>query len=350
MGMSASQMRYCMLTGRKTDVEFQGQQINQQRTTLATQSSSYNNQLLDLTVPTPPSTDDYTTTTYTFTSAVGETCTITGSQYNSLSTTTADGTDPGKWTINYTTSSVGDEGKIYARATVLNTVGTYSINGNALTQVSLSSLTGAGPATTEDTQDYSNIFRICHDAGILTTTSGTPPVTTVITDPTAAQAANNFYKYTSDGVTKYVLASDISDITSGNSEANYTYYVDTDAAITTSGKLTNAAVTFSDSGRMTSVTVEDTAGNEIPYSLNVSTENDESAYTDAYNEYEYQKSLYEQDLNNINSQINNIEQQDKKLELKLQDLDTQQQAITTEMESVKKVIDKNIESSFKAFG
>lgn len=35
MGMSASQARFLGLTARKTNVEYEGQQVNQQRTTLS---------------------------------------------------------------------------------------------------------------------------------------------------------------------------------------------------------------------------------------------------------------------------------------------------------------------------
>lgn len=67
MGIAASQARMLALTARKSNIEFQGQQINQQRTTLANESASYNSQLLGLVVPTPPSTSDYTTTSYKMT-------------------------------------------------------------------------------------------------------------------------------------------------------------------------------------------------------------------------------------------------------------------------------------------
>ncbi|WP_373531982.1 hypothetical protein [Vampirovibrio sp.] len=40
---------------------------------------------------------------------------------------------------------------------------------------------------------------------------------------------------------------------------------------------------------------------------------------------------------------------DKALELQLRRVDTQQQAVQTELEAVKKVIDKNIELTFKTF-
>ncbi|MBO6180329.1 hypothetical protein J6O86_01415, partial [bacterium] len=66
MGMSASQARFLSLTARKTNVEYEGQQINQQRTTLSNESSNYYSQLTSMAVPVPPSTSDYTKITYTF--------------------------------------------------------------------------------------------------------------------------------------------------------------------------------------------------------------------------------------------------------------------------------------------
>ena len=66
MGMSASQARLLSLTARQSNLEFEGQQINQQRTSLSNQSANYYNSLLTMTVPTPPSTDDYTTIQYQF--------------------------------------------------------------------------------------------------------------------------------------------------------------------------------------------------------------------------------------------------------------------------------------------
>ena len=64
MGMAASQARYLALTGRMNDIEYQGQQINQQRTTLSTQINELYNSLLDMSVPTPPSQTDFSKTVY----------------------------------------------------------------------------------------------------------------------------------------------------------------------------------------------------------------------------------------------------------------------------------------------
>ena len=66
MGMSASQARFLSLTARKTNVEYEGQQINQQRTTLSNESSNYYSQLTSMSVPVPPSSADYSKISYTF--------------------------------------------------------------------------------------------------------------------------------------------------------------------------------------------------------------------------------------------------------------------------------------------
>ena len=66
MGMAASQARWLALTARKTNVEYEGQQVNQARTALANISANTFNDLLALEVPTAPSTQDYTTFQYSY--------------------------------------------------------------------------------------------------------------------------------------------------------------------------------------------------------------------------------------------------------------------------------------------
>ena len=66
MGMSASQARFLCLTARKSNIEFEGQQINQQRTSLSNTSGAYYSELCNMVVPTPPSIDDFTKVTYSF--------------------------------------------------------------------------------------------------------------------------------------------------------------------------------------------------------------------------------------------------------------------------------------------
>ena len=64
MGMAASQARLLTLQARQSDLEYQGQQINQERSVLSQQVTALYNSLLTMSVPTPPSTTDYTTVQY----------------------------------------------------------------------------------------------------------------------------------------------------------------------------------------------------------------------------------------------------------------------------------------------
>lgn len=93
MGMAASQARYLGLTARKTNVEYEGQQINQARTALGNQSAALWNQMLGLSIPTVPSITDFTELTYSFTDGINN-YTVTDMQ--SVDYKDADGTEYNK--------------------------------------------------------------------------------------------------------------------------------------------------------------------------------------------------------------------------------------------------------------
>jgi chromosome segregation ATPase len=73
------------------------------------------------------------------------------------------------------------------------------------------------------------------------------------------------------------------------------------------------------------------------------------AYQNDVNKYEFEKASYDYQIEQINQQTKQIQQQDKSLELKMKQLDTEHNAIQTEIEAVQKVIQKNVEGSFKTF-
>ena len=50
------------------------------------------------------------------------------------------------------------------------------------------------------------------------------------------------------------------------------------------------------------------------------------------------------------AKVESLERKDKQFDMRIQQLSTEQKAIENEMDSVKKVIDKNIEETFKTFG
>ena len=115
MGMAASQARFLGLTARKSNVEYEGQQINQQRTTLANQSANYYNDLLGMSVPTPPSVDSYTKTVYTFNDGA-LTNTITALMYDSQA-------NDGTYKVSYLSQYEDDFAPVAASTSVVNVNG-----------------------------------------------------------------------------------------------------------------------------------------------------------------------------------------------------------------------------------
>ena len=85
MGLAATQARFLECTARKSNVEYQGQQINEQRTLLANKSSAMYNQMLVLKVPTPPSQTDYTRVVYN-TSINGKAVKLSESEVSTIMT------------------------------------------------------------------------------------------------------------------------------------------------------------------------------------------------------------------------------------------------------------------------
>ena len=71
MGMAASSLRFAQLTARKNQVEFEGQQINQQRLTLSQKSSAIYNDMLTKQVPTAPDPSQFTKIVYKFNNGGG---------------------------------------------------------------------------------------------------------------------------------------------------------------------------------------------------------------------------------------------------------------------------------------
>ena len=88
MGMAASQARYLALVARKSNCEYEGQQINQARTVLSNQSANLFNQMLGLNVPVPPSTADYTKQQYSYSDGLMTTLLKTGNSWQTLKKTT----------------------------------------------------------------------------------------------------------------------------------------------------------------------------------------------------------------------------------------------------------------------
>ena len=354
--MAASQARFLSLTARKTNVEYEGQQINQQRTTLSNESSNYYSQLCNMVVPTPPSSEDFTKTTYTF---------VDGSEKNTINSLIAqkDGMYILNYTQSYETENVVSNGSVVTtRQQGEDGSYTYYIGSTKLREMKPGatlddeSIKNDPYLSTLESSEVQDILRMEEQyIGMLTEKYG---------------QSEWFVKYQKNTTTgsyepvfynkQQVVEADYSDKT-GTSLSGIKSYVYGQTIETREVKNAKARVEQDTSGRYISVFVyelnadgsikTDDQGREIgtEYNLTATTQSDDKAYNDAMNQYNYNKAKYDQEIQSINAKIEIIQGQDKDLELRLKQLDTEENAISTEIDAVKKVISKNVESSFKTF-
>lgn len=379
MGMAASQARFLGLTARKTNVEYEGQQINQQRTTLSNQSANYYNDLLGMSVPVPPSVDDYTKTVYTFED---------GALTNQITAMIAQAN--GTYSVSYTRQWKDDFSVVTAATSIVNKSGTegnwvYRVGATTLRNMSdkLSYTIDGTIAyynsqdkkyySTEDFQPGSEVdakdkeVKLNSDDEYLNSLSADQLVNLqkeegeylellkqkygdgdylirYVQNSSTGEYVPYFYKQSDLEVANYDA--------NGNSQSNINCYSVGSETKTEEVKAVEGCRLKKDSsGRYINITIPSGDGtNEITYSLTTSTVTDQAAYEDAMNQYEFDKQEYDQSINDINAKIEIIQAQDKNLELRLKQLDTEQDAIQTEMDAVQKVIEKNTESTFKTFG
>ncbi len=343
MGMAASQARFLGLTARKTNVEYEGQQINQQRTTLANETANYYNQLLGMTVPTPPSSADYTKTVYTFQD---------GNLYNSITSLIAQ--NDGTYKVSYVQSWTNDFAPVAAGNAVITkeTDGSYYIGSQKLRKM------GENTITNDENDPY--LKTLSPDQ--LKNLAAEEKAFVEQLNKRYPQAGTDWYvryvQNTSTGTwspifynKKVVEDAIYTNGTQGTSQSSIPAYKMGSVQETEEIKQRTAKLEKDSTGRYINITIYDKDNkNPVTYSLTTNTLTDQDAYDDAMNQYEYDKYQYDQAIQEINAKIEIIQAQDKNLELRLKQLDTEQDAISTEMEAVQKVIEKNTESTFKTFG
>lgn len=358
MGMAASQARFLGLTARKSNVEYQGQQINQQRTALSNESANLYNQMLELNVPTPPSTNDFYKTSYVLEDSASS---YANSDYE-ISNMTKTYNRENEYTVtltskveklqdlnlNYTSSytdvtkktSGGKEYNVYKMTLNDGTKGSVQFEYN---ENDTDAFTGAnGSLAAVKGQLYKA------EAG-----KGLKGYDECCTDKDKTyyfyQDANGRNNFIDQETLDALIAN------AGTGKKGPSVNVATINTYTTpvSTQVT-AIMEKSSTGRYSSITInnDETYANDLKgrtFSLNVVQEMDQEAYDNAMNDYTYQKNLYEKSISDINAQTEIIQSEDQQLELRLQQLNTEQSAISTEMDSVSKVIDDNVEKTFKVF-
>ena len=345
MGMAASQARFLGLTARKTNTEYEGQQINQQRTVLSNQSANYYNQLLGMTVPTPPSVDDYTKTIYTFTD---------GALENTVNSIIAQ--PDGKFLVSYTRRWTNDHAVVAGSSSIITRSGddpdyVYSVGSKQLRP--LGDLTGYDVEQDEYLKSLTPEQRnkLMEEEkqyiDLLNKKYGESKEGWQVIyrqDTTSGSWIPSFYK--KEDLTKdSTIYSE-----TGSSQSFIPSYTVGTAVETDEVKGAQAMLEQDSSGRYINITFIDENGTAVTYALTTNTTTDQAALDDAMNQYQYDKAQYDKSIENINSKIEIIQAEDRNLELRLKQLDTEQDAIQNEMDAVQKVIEKNTESTFKTFG
>ncbi len=446
MGMAASQARFLSLTARKSNVEYEGQQVNQQRTALSNESANLYNKLSSIEVPTPPSTSDYYETVYTFKTSELDNSSTGSTEYtlNSIYTM-PDGTYANlsymayEWQAATTSAYSGNINSKYDTATgetnysisLANGVvadateytyqpseaeitldfsgGSVSIGGEefVLSETKDQILGGLEDGKykyaydVEDlgngqyalklsiTQDKQNPDKFeCTIAGQTyeaklqsngtyqcVIESGDKEGTSYNAEVSGKYVSENgnansavgylgpdFTTYTKEGSTEelynqpvlaYTLNGQTYFITAAEYKDGEGTYFSSSSYVQSVGHQETVSYpcifTTSSTGRYQTLTVTDNNGITHEFSLDVQTVQDEEAYQQAMLDYEYEQAQYQKQVQDINAKTEALQQEDRTLELRLKQLDTEQNAIATEMDAVQKVIEDNVESTFKTF-
>ena len=361
MGMAASQARFLGLTARKNNVEFEGQQINQQRTALSNQSASYYNDLLGMSVPVPPSVDNYTKTVYTFED---------GALLNQITAMIAQ--NDGTYTLSYLRQWTDDFSIVSAATSIVNRGSgnsSYSVGAQQLRKMEKRDDSKITTENLSEIRKYDDYYKTLSDdqlrnllreeneyIGLLQSKYGAGEyMVRYIKNSTTGEYSPYFYKLSDLKGANYDA--------NGNSQSNINCYtVGSETKSEEVKAMKGCLIEKDSSGRYINVSIPQYGANgqiatdangqqiRITYALTTTTVTDQAAYDDAMNQYEYDKYEYDQAIEEINAKIEIVQAEDKNLELRLKQLDTEQKAISNEMESVSQVIQKNVENSFKTFG
>ena len=468
MGMAASQARFLSLTARKSNVEYEGQQVNQQRTALSNESANLYNKLMALDTPTPPNTSDYYSAVYTFTSTdLDKTSSKGSTEYefsNIYSTPNGSFVDLSYTTYQWQSASTSAyRGDILPVTDNDNNITGYNLfmpNGSTVkaskleykpNEVTLDlplipdgkihELTGFDGYSFQLNEVGTNVQiskedkngKTCKASYLVKDLGDGKYQLTLKVEKNSADdtskpnddycfelisgVGNKYFVSDSSGDGSYSVAEsyqpDKNPLASFNSQVLGTYYSENGNPNNATGYLTEQNENFfnlmsdddasavglynqpilayniddtiyyisaqefkngyfqgssyvhevgipteatypcifttAPNGRYKSIMITDE--NDVVHEFPLSVENrqDEQKYDQAMLDYQYEKSKYEKEVANINAKTEKIQAQDRTLELRLKQLDTEQNAISTEMDAVKKVIEDNVEATFKTF-
>ena len=112
-------------------------------------------------------------------------------------------------------------------------------------------------------------------------------------------------------------------------------------------KTSDALVEKNSTGRYRSISLADFSNNE--FALHAESTTDNEAYDKAVQAYNQEKMAYDEKVNQIENSRKKIHEQDRTLELRLKTLDTEHNALQNEIETIKKIMEKKVDETYKTF-
>ena len=340
MGLAASQARFLGITARKSNIEYEGQQVNQQRTALAEEVNALYSSLIALEAPIPPDTTKFYESDYSF--EIKSTANENNGKFR---------------VIEYGENPINKEGKstfyAYVERTYTDIVAIendldkngFQIKKDKDSKYYLENEGKQFPLTLVEGEEANKNLR-----DLINKTGNTSEIA----------EDETFYSYEVDGKVYYLPASIINNGTESTPETEpdaepidatiipkdnqiYSFHKGQDTFVEKK-TFDPVDIQFDDNGRPQKITID---GYE--YSVSATRYHDDEAYEAALRDYTMEKDEYNKMVADLNARTESLQQEDKVLELRLNQIDTEQQQLSTELEAVKNVLKENIESTFKTF-
>lgn len=322
MGLAASQARFLGITARKSNIEYEGQQVNQQRTALAEEVNALYNKLLSLKLPIAPDTTEFYQSNYSF--SVADTSSEDSGDYIIKSYFLNE--DGKTYTVNSERKYTG----YTAQSTNLSKVNPpwARIENNTKIHDPSSGNDYNVTLLNKDDERRKNMIKYINS--------------TIPNEKDKLPADTNFYIYQVNGQQVHYIVDKVWE----NPTADIISYVEATEEKTEAVTFDKALITFDSNNRMNTITLEEGMS---PLNVGTSRTYDTEGYDKALRDYTMSKDEYDKKVADLNAQTESLQQEDKVLELRLNQIDTEQNELQTELEAVKAVLDKNIENTFKTF-
>ena len=350
MGLAASQARFLGITARKSNIEYEGQQVNQQRTALAEEVNALYSKLLSLELPIAPDTTKFYESNYSF-----EISNTTNNQQGSYIVKNYYENDDGTYYVALDRTY----DKKVAKATPISQMWGFEVD-----QVSgafyLQNLSNESESyevkESEKSQEVIDLINNSPETQPLPykevpkmNEDGTPAL-----DENGQQIMDkdygSMYFYSmGDGKTYYISSIALEEYFAApeNEKPEIYSYEQTLQATTETLSYEKASIIFDDNGRMAQINVPELQTGTL--AVETTRTYDTEGYDAALRDYTMGKDEYDKMVADLNAQTESLQQEDKVLELRLNQIDTEQNELQTELEAVKAVLDKNIENTFKTF-